>query len=58
MINNNSFNEINSGNLPNSSSSKTNPSKKNIFILNPINQDWEKVIDNLKSKKEINQKII
>ena len=51
MINNNSFNEINSGNLPNSSSSKTNPSKKNIFILNPINQDWEKVIDNLKSKK-------
>ena len=57
IINNNSFNEINSGNLPNSSSSKTKINKKNIFILNPINSDWEKMIENLKSKKTNKSKI-
>ena len=57
FINNNSFNEINSGNLPNSSSSKTKINKKNIFILNPINSDLEKIIENLKSKKRNKSKI-
>ena len=57
IINNNSFNEINSGNLANSSSSKAKLNKKNIFILNPINSDWEKIIDNLKSKKRNKSKI-
>ena len=56
-INNNSFNEINSGNLPNSSSSKTKLNKKNIFIVNPLNQDWEKIMENLKSKKRNKSKM-
>ena len=55
---NNSFNDINSGNLPNSSSSKTNINKKNIFIVNQLNQDWDKIIKNLKSKKRNKSKII
>ncbi len=58
-INSNSFNEINSGNFANNSSCKTKTklNKKNIFILNPINQDWEKIIENLKSKKRNKSKI-
>ena len=56
-INNKSFNEINSGNLPNSSSSKTKLNKKNIFMVNPLNQDWEKIIENLKSKQRNKSKI-
>ena len=49
--NNNNFSEINNENLPNSSSSKAKLNKKEILILNPTNQDWEKIIENLKSKK-------
>jgi len=56
-INSNSFNELNSGNLANSSSSKNKLNKENIFILNPINQDWEKIIENIKSKKRNKSKI-
>ena len=56
-INNNSFNEINSGNLVNSSSGKNKLNKKNIFIVNPLNQDWGKIIDNIKSKKRNKSKI-
>ena len=56
-INNNSFNEINNENFANNSSCKTKLNKKNIFILNPINQDWEKIIENLKSKKRNKSKI-
>ena len=54
---NNSFNDINSGNIPNSSSSKTNLNKKNIFMLNQLNQDWGKIINNLKSKKRNKSKM-
>ena len=49
---NNSFNEIiRVNNIPYSSSGKNKINKKNIFILNPLPNDWEKIIDNLKSKK-------
>ena len=65
---NNSFIEIIKGNnnniIPNSSSGKNKVNKKNIFIINPLKNDWEKIMDNLKiqkinksklDKKEINK---
>lgn len=57
--NNNSYNEINCLNNQNSSSSKnkTKLNKKNIYILNQINQDWEKIIDIIKTKKRNQTKI-
>lgn len=57
--NNNSYNEINCLNNQNSSSSKnkTKFNKKNIYILNQINQDWEKIIDIIKTKKRNQTKI-
>ena len=57
--NNNSYNEINCLNNQNSSSSKnkTKLNKKNIYILNQINQDWEKIIDIIKTKKRNQIKI-
>ena len=55
---NNSFNEIiRVNNIPYSSSGKNKINKKNIFILNPLPNDWEKIIDNLKSKKITKTKI-
>ena len=58
-LNNNSYNEINCLNNQNSSSSKnkTKFNKKNIYILNQINQDWEKIIDIIKTKKRNQTKI-
>ena len=55
---NNSFNEIiRVNNIPHSSSGKNKINRKNIFILNPLPNDWEKLIDNLKSKKMKKTKI-
>ena len=59
---NNSFNEMNKGNnninnIPHSSSGKNKINKKNIFIINPLRNDWEKIIENLKSKKLSKSKI-
>ena len=55
---NNSFNEMNRGNvIPQSSSGKNKINKKNIFILNPLRNDWEKIIENLKAKKISKSKI-
>ena len=57
---NNSFTEIvrgNNNNIPNSSSGKNKINKKNIFIINPLKNDWEKIIENLKVQKNNKAKI-
>ena len=57
---NNSFTEIvrgNSNNIPNSSSGKNKINKKNIFIINPLKNDWKRIIENLKIQKMNKSKI-
>ena len=48
------------GNIPkniNFSSSKTKLNKKEILILNPTSKDWEKILENLRTKKMKDSKL-
>ena len=56
-INNNHFGQMNNENLDNFSSSKTKLNKKDILILNPTSKDWEKILENLRTKKMKDSKL-
>ena len=56
-INNNHFGQMNNENLDNFSSSKTKLNKKEILILNPTSKDWEKILENLRTKKMKDSKL-
>ena len=56
-INNNHFGQVNNENLDNFSSSKTKLNKKDILILNPTSKDWEKILENLRTKKMKDSKL-
>ena len=56
-INNNHFSQMNNENLDNFSSSKTKLNKKEILILNPTSKDWEKILENLRTKKMKDSKL-